>query len=123
MKKPHWILPEIIHAIHDEQLSKHGGSDGIRDLGLIESALARPQNLYAYGKSVMTVEGDTKTSAAPVPVSDTGDPPTVEWPTDGHRTVRRTNRSWGKRNVDGAGVVTQSTLRYSYHPCARIRFP
>jgi death on curing protein len=52
MKKPHWILPEIIHAIHDEQLSAHGGSDGIRDLGLIESALTRPQNLYAYGKSV-----------------------------------------------------------------------
>jgi death on curing protein len=52
MKKPHWILPEIIHTIHDEQLSEHGGLDGIRDLGLIESALTRPQNLYAYGKSV-----------------------------------------------------------------------
>jgi death-on-curing protein len=52
MKKPHWILSEIIHAIHDEQLSAHGGSDGIRDLGLIESALARPQNMYAYGESV-----------------------------------------------------------------------
>lgn len=52
MKEPHWILLEIIHAIHDEQLSAHGGSDGIRNLGLIESALARPRNLYSYEKSV-----------------------------------------------------------------------
>jgi death-on-curing protein len=52
MKESRWILPEIIHAIHDEQLSAHGGLDGIRDLGLIESALARPRNKYSYDESV-----------------------------------------------------------------------
>lgn len=37
-------------AIHDEQISEHGGIPGIRDLAVIESALARPRNLIAYGK-------------------------------------------------------------------------
>lgn len=35
---------------HDEQLAEHGGATGIRDRGLFESALARPQNLSAYGE-------------------------------------------------------------------------
>jgi death-on-curing protein len=48
VKQPIWISAEVVHAIHDEQLSEHGGPDGIRDAGLIDSALARPQNLYAY---------------------------------------------------------------------------
>ena len=37
-------------AIHEEQIAEHGGADGVRDMGLLESALARPQNLLAYGK-------------------------------------------------------------------------
>ena len=50
MKKWVWIDPSIILAVHDEQIAEHGGSAGIRDQGLLESALARPLNLAAYGK-------------------------------------------------------------------------
>lgn len=45
-----WIDPGILLTAHDEQLAEHGGASGIRDLGLFESALARPQNLAAYGE-------------------------------------------------------------------------
>lgn len=45
----HWIALRIVLAIHDRQISEHGGASGIRDLGVIESALARPINLFAYG--------------------------------------------------------------------------
>jgi death-on-curing protein len=44
-----WVESDIVLAIHEEQLSEHGGADGVRDMGLLESALARPQNLLAYG--------------------------------------------------------------------------
>ncbi len=44
-----WIDPSVIHAVHDEQLGEHGGAPGLRDAGLLESALARPQQLAAYG--------------------------------------------------------------------------
>jgi death-on-curing protein len=44
-----WITSEIVRAIHDRQLSEHGGPAGIRDPGAVESALARAQNLAAYG--------------------------------------------------------------------------
>ena len=40
---------QLVHAIHDRQLSEHGGLSGVRDEGAVESALARPQNLAAYG--------------------------------------------------------------------------
>ncbi len=43
-----WIRKDVVLALHDEQLSEHGGLDGIRDVGMFESALARPQNLAAY---------------------------------------------------------------------------
>jgi death on curing protein len=45
-----WIDTAVIHAVHDEQLQEHGGSSGLRDEGLLESALARPQQLAAYGQ-------------------------------------------------------------------------
>jgi len=44
-----WIDAAVIHAIHEEQLAEHGGSAGLRDESLLESALARPQNLASYG--------------------------------------------------------------------------
>lgn len=44
-----WLLKRAVIAIHGEQLSEHGGLVGLRDEGLLESALARPQNLAAYG--------------------------------------------------------------------------
>ena len=45
-----WIDAAVIRAIHEEQLAAHGGSAGLRDHGLLDSALARPQNLASYGK-------------------------------------------------------------------------
>ena len=39
----------VVLAIHDRQIAEHGGLGGVRDLGLVESALARPENLDAYG--------------------------------------------------------------------------
>lgn len=45
-----WIETSVVLAIHDEQLAEHGGAPGIRDGGLLESALGRPQNLTAYGE-------------------------------------------------------------------------
>jgi death on curing protein len=44
-----WLATEVVVAIHEAQLAEHGGSAGTRDAGLLESALARPQNLVAYG--------------------------------------------------------------------------
>lgn len=44
-----WIEESVVLAIHDEQIAEHGGGTGLRDLGLLQSALARPQNLAAYG--------------------------------------------------------------------------
>jgi len=43
-----WVLTETVVALHGEQLAEHGGRDGIRDKGLLESALARPRNMAAY---------------------------------------------------------------------------
>src|SRR5258708_7218607 len=48
MKEPKWILPEAVHAFHKRQIAEHGGSEGIRDEGLLLSALAKPQNVFAY---------------------------------------------------------------------------
>jgi death on curing protein len=45
-----WLLAEAVYAIHKRQIAEHGGSDGVRDEGLMLSALARPQNLYAYSE-------------------------------------------------------------------------
>ncbi len=45
-----WIDPKVLMAVHDEQLAEHGGAAGTRDIGLFESALARPQQLAHYGE-------------------------------------------------------------------------
>ena len=50
MSEPVWLSIDLIIAIHDEQLEQFGGPSGLRDRGLLESALARPLNQYAYGK-------------------------------------------------------------------------
>jgi death on curing protein len=49
VRSPVWISHSAVLALHDEQLSQHGGAEGVRDNGLLESALARPQNFLAYG--------------------------------------------------------------------------
>jgi len=50
MSEPTWVDLEVVLAIHDEQLAEHGGQAGVRDRGLLESAMARPQNQFAYGE-------------------------------------------------------------------------
>ena len=44
-----WIDEAVVWAVHEAQLAEHGGSAGVRDANLLHSALARPQNLAAYG--------------------------------------------------------------------------
>lgn len=44
-----WIEKRLALAIHDRQLAEHGGGTGVRDAALLDSALARPQQLFAYG--------------------------------------------------------------------------
>ncbi len=51
MTEPRWLPKDLILAVHDLQLAEHGGARGVGDQGLLESALARPQNLFAYGES------------------------------------------------------------------------
>lgn len=50
MKEPVWVSLESVLIFHEEHLVEFGGSFGIRDRGAIESALARPQNLFTYGQ-------------------------------------------------------------------------
>lgn len=45
-----WLDRQVVLAVHDEQLAEHGGASGVRDIGLLESALARPLNLVAYAE-------------------------------------------------------------------------
>jgi len=48
---PIWLLRSLIDAVHDAQIAEHGGADGLRDEGALDSALARPVNLNAYGET------------------------------------------------------------------------
>ena len=47
--EPVWLDERLALAIHDRQLAEHGGGAGVRDAGLLASALTRPQNRWAYG--------------------------------------------------------------------------
>ncbi len=49
MKGITWLSLDVVLAIHEEQVAEHGGAEGVRDMALVESALARPLNLAAYG--------------------------------------------------------------------------
>ena len=51
MTEPEWLELGIVLDFHAEQLALFGGPEGIRDLGLLESALARPQNKFMYGEN------------------------------------------------------------------------
>ncbi len=50
MRAPGWISKAVVLTLHKEQLAEHGGASGIRDEGLLDSALSRPLNLFAYGE-------------------------------------------------------------------------
>lgn len=49
MKRWHWLTLDVLYAVQDRQIAEHGGLVGVRDAGAIESAMARPRNLAAYG--------------------------------------------------------------------------
>jgi death-on-curing protein len=51
MSEPRWLDTTIVLDVHAEQLALFGGADGVRDLGLLESALARPLNKFSYGET------------------------------------------------------------------------
>ncbi|MFT3729051.1 MAG: type II toxin-antitoxin system death-on-curing family toxin [Terricaulis sp.] len=51
--EPKWLEVQAVMVMHDEQLAEHGGATGVRDLGLLESALARPRNAWSYGQNDM----------------------------------------------------------------------
>ncbi len=52
MLEPVWVLKSVVLAIHSEQLHEHGGSDGLRDATLFDSALAKPLNVYSYSDAL-----------------------------------------------------------------------
>ena len=45
-----WVRPDVVMAVHNNQIARHGGSEGLRDGGGLDSALAYPKNLAAYGE-------------------------------------------------------------------------
>jgi death on curing protein len=51
MNAPKWLNEKIVLAIHDQQIAEHAGSPGLRDPGLLESALNRPVNIYLYDET------------------------------------------------------------------------
>ena len=53
MKKPVWLDRDVALAIHELMLAQHGGLAGVRDDGLLESALAKPRNRFGYGASTV----------------------------------------------------------------------
>lgn len=50
MKRPQWVLRETVLALHERLLAEFGGREGLRDEGLLDSALERPRQLFGYGK-------------------------------------------------------------------------
>jgi len=48
MKEPAWLIKPAVIAVHNMMIARFGGADGIRDEGLVDSALARPANIYHY---------------------------------------------------------------------------
>ncbi len=53
MNEPVWVLDAAVLIAHEISLANFGGADGIRDVGLLESALAKPHNLFAYGRPTL----------------------------------------------------------------------
>jgi death-on-curing protein len=55
VEEPVWIREIEALAFHAQQIALFGGSDGVRDRGLLDSALARPKNLFAYAEKALTL--------------------------------------------------------------------
>jgi death-on-curing protein len=79
VQEPVWIREDVVLAIHRRLLAEHGGLEGVRDVGLLTSALARPRNLFAYGKT----ETDLPALAAAYAAGIAGNHPFV----DGNKRV------------------------------------
>jgi death on curing protein len=56
VREPAWIPLPVSIAVHEQQLAEHGGAAGLRDVGLLESALARPRQLRAYSQDASLFE-------------------------------------------------------------------
>lgn len=50
MHEPVWVRDDVVSAIHQRQIAEHGEADGIRDAGLLASALSKPKNIFAYNE-------------------------------------------------------------------------
>jgi len=50
--EPEWVAEQTVLLAHQEQLAEHGGGTGVRDMGLLQSALARPQNAFHYNQVI-----------------------------------------------------------------------
>jgi death-on-curing protein len=48
VKQPIWVARQTVEGLHADLLAEHGGAPGLRDQGLLESALARPRQIFAY---------------------------------------------------------------------------
>jgi death-on-curing protein len=55
VKPPVWVLRDVVLAVQEQLLAAFGGAPGVRDAGLLESALARPENRFAYERTAVTV--------------------------------------------------------------------
>lgn len=55
--EPNWLGVESVLVMHEEQIAEHGGGVGVRDLGLLDSALARPRNAWTYGQEDLVALG------------------------------------------------------------------
>jgi death on curing protein len=55
VKRPLWVRPDVVVAVQEQLLAVFGGAAGVRDAGLLEPALARPENRFAYGRTAVTV--------------------------------------------------------------------
>lgn len=53
MNEPQWVLRDVVFMAHEQSLAQFGGGTGIRDAGLLDSALGKPLNLFAYGKPTL----------------------------------------------------------------------
>lgn len=53
MKEPYWLTREECLALHEMMVAQHGGINGLRDSGLLDSAIGKPQNMFCYGNPTM----------------------------------------------------------------------
>ena len=56
-QEPEWLSRDVVLTIHSEQIALYGGASGVRDGGLLDTALARPRNLWAYGSASLVELG------------------------------------------------------------------